>query len=270
MQINNSATVSTRPKAVVPGSGLKSEPTAPGDSVQLGQTPAEPPAMTQAKALLQEAMALRQQGGQEFVTQVLPQTPPEFKAILQATEPVVQQNAQAMAQQGLVADAFFMLASETRKLGQAAVNAEARAEFREQAQQPADREAFLREEIGFQAQAEILLAAFPEQAAAASQVEVKGEQLLTARSFVDEVMKNIPADQAKQIQEAAAYSPLAQAVAANPELVKKAAASLAQTGAAMLAVTQGCGAYTGFIQQQVIPREMKAGELFQSLQPAGQ
>jgi len=182
----------------------------------------------------------------------------------------VQQNAQAMAQQGLIADSYFMLATETRKLGQAAVNAEARAELREQEQKPADRAAFLREEIGYQTQAEILLAAFPEQSAAAAQREVKGEDLLTARSFVDEVMKNIPADQAKQIQEAAAFSPLAQAVAANPELVNKAAASLAQTGAAMLAVTQGCGQYMGFIQQQVLPREMQAGELFQSLQPAAQ
>ena len=45
--------------------------------------------MTQAKALLQEAMGLRTQVGQEFVSNVLTNTPPEFKAILAARSAMI-------------------------------------------------------------------------------------------------------------------------------------------------------------------------------------
>ncbi len=266
MKINSNSSLSTaRPQGVTPGPAAQA-PASP-DSVQVGQAPAEPPALTQARTLMQEAMALRSQVGQEFMGNVLPQAPAEFKSIIEASEPILTQSAQEAAQQGMVVDQFWMIATETRQLSQAGVNAESRAELQEKSNQKADRAALLREEIGYQTQAELLLQAFPEQAAAALQKPAEGEALLSGGTFVNEVYKNIPADQAKAIQEAAAFSPLAQVVAAKPELVEKAAGSLAQSGQVLLGVTQGCGMYMAFIQQQVLPRELQAGQLLASLQP---
>lgn len=266
MKINSNTSLSTaRPTGAPPAPAAQpAAAPAAADSVQVG---AEPPALTQARTLMQEAMQLRSQVGQEFVGNVLPQTPKEFKSILEASEPILTQSAQEAAQQGMVVDQFWMIATETRQLSQAGVNAEARAEFQEKSNQKADRAALLREEIGFQTQADLLLQAFPEQASAALQKPAEGEALMSGGTFVNEVYKNIPADQAKAIQEAAAFSPLAQVVAAKPELVEKAAGTLAQAGQTLLGVTQGCGMYMAFIQQQVLPREMQAGQLLATLQP---
>ena len=257
----HSAVPAARPQAApaAPGAGPEA---GPEEQVTLGSQ------QEQAVAVLQQMAQARQQLGMQLIGEVLEPAPAESQEVAQATNPVRHQVAQFISQQtGAPADEFYLLASETKMLAQAAVNAENRADFQAQAGKTPDRGALFQEELGFLAEAGIYQNMIPpdQLAQLLPQGEVQGEAALSAGTFVQEIRKHVPAETATQVSQSAQQSSLFQAFGANPELQTRFVGRLEQNYEAALKVTQGCLGYFSVLGE-IMHNEMQAGSVLAAAQ----
>lgn len=239
---------------------------APQEQVTLGSQ------QEQAVAVLQQMAQARQNLGLQLIGEVIEPAPAEFQEVAQATNPVRHQIAEYISQQtGAPADEFYLLASETKMLSQAAVNAENRADFQAQSGKNADRGTLFQEELGYLAEAGIYQNMIPEQQLAEMlpQTEVQGEAALSAGTFVQEVRKHVPAETAAQVTESARQSSLFQAFQANPDLQQRFVGKLEQNYEAALKVSQGCLGYFAVLGD-IMQNEMQAGAVLAASQQQGQ
>jgi hypothetical protein len=230
----------------------------PTEQVTVGQPSAE-----EATAVLQQMATARQQVGQQLIGEVLEPSPPEYQEVAQATMPLREEIARYINQQtGAPTDGFYLLATETKMLSQAAVNAENRADFQAAQGLTPDRNQLFEQELGFLAEASIYQNSFaPEQLAQLlPETEVTGEAALSAGTFIQEVRRHVPAETAQQITDTAHQGTLFQVFAANPDLQKRFVGALDQNHQAALQVTQGCLGYFQILGQ-IMQNEMQAGQV---------
>lgn len=254
----------------LPGAGpaarnLQASPTsqpqtesAPAESVTVGQPSAE-----EATAVLQQMAVARQQVGQQLIGEVLEPSPPEYQEVAQATMPLREEIAKYINQQtGAPTDGFYLLATETKMLSQAAVNAENRADLQASQGLSPDRNQLFEQELGFLAEASIYQNTFPadQLAQLLPDTEVTGEAALSAGTFVQEVRRHVPAETAQQITETAHQGTLFQVFAGNPDLQKRFVGALDQNHQAALQITQGCLGYFQILGQ-IMQNEMQAGQV---------
>ncbi|MBT9584266.1 hypothetical protein IV102_13070 [bacterium] len=269
-----------------PGSALPQIPQKPGASrpveagpqeqVSLGQS-----AQDEAITVMQQMAEARIQLGHQLIGEVIEPAPKEFQEVSQATMPHREQVAIYLAaeaegkedpsQQGVLSAAFYVLATETKTLAQAAINAENRADFQVQAGQTPDRESLLQQELGFLVEANIFQGQIPTEQL--QQIltgpNPEGEQALSAGTFVEQVRKYVPAEMAQQVTQVASQNPLMLAFQQNPELSRRFASALDQNYQAALTVNQGCLGYFGVLND-IIQKDMQAQSVLVQLQNPGQ
>lgn len=267
MQINKAPGTTNAPAPAPRPAGPAATDPAPTDQVDLSKLSESE---QKGVALLQDAAQARQLLGAKLVEQVLTPAPPEFKAILQEAAPHIDEVTNQRTAQGLPTDQFFLIASETQKLVQAGLNAEAIYELRETQHQPTgDRAALVQQELNLQNQASVLLEAFPEQVAQAAQAArppAKEEDKLSAGPFVSEVFNLITPEQQQQVKELAAHSPICLTALEHPELVKTFAESLPQNAGGLGQAAQNLQGYFQ-VMGQVVQEEVQAAQLLQGQTP---
>jgi hypothetical protein len=260
----------TRAGAAVPLTApkLNTTPTAetggPQEQVSLGQSPQD-----EAIGVMQQMAQARIQLGHQLIGEVIEPAPKEFQEVSQATMPHREplavflagqaEGSQEPSQQGVLSAAFYVLATETKTLAQAAINAENRADFQAQAGQTPDRDNLFQQELGYLVEANIYQGQIP--ADQLQQIltgpEPTGEQALSAGTFVEQVRKYVPAEMAQQVSQVATQNPLMQAFQENPELRKRFSGALEQNYQAATAVNQGCLGYFGVLND-IIQQDMQA------------
>jgi len=268
MQINrpNAATPQTLKNLSTSTSAGSQAPAQPQEQVSLGQSQAD-----QAIGVLQQMAQARVNLGHQLIAEVLEPAPAEFQEVSQATMPQREQVAQYLAEQtGAATDSFYLLATETKTLAQAAINAENRADFQEQAGTTPNRENLFNEELGYLVEANIYQGMIPAEQLQQilPQEQPQGEKALSAGSFIEEVRKHVPSEVAQEVSESATLNPLLQAFNQNPELRTRFASALDQNYQAALQVNQGCLNYFGLVSE-VMQYEMQAASvLAQQQNPA--
>lgn len=244
-------------------------PAAPADQVAVGSP------QDQAIAMMQQMAQARVELGHQLITQVLEPAPKEFQEVGQATMPAREEVAKMFAAaaegtdspspQAVLNSAFYVLATETAQLSEAAVRAESRAEFQEKAGAKPDRDGLFREELGYLIEGTIYNNNFPAeqiQNLVAGLPEPQGEQALSAGAAVLQVRKHLPAEMLQQVTEAANHSPLIMAFTANPELQKRFTGAMQQNFEALKAVNGGCVQYfnvlNAIVQQDFAAQQVLA------------
>ncbi len=241
--------------------------TTPKEQVSLGDSPQD-----QAIAVLQQMAQARIQLGHQLIGEVISPAPAEFQEVAQATMPHREQVALYLAseaegkedpsEQGLLSAAFYVLATETKTLAQAAVNAENRAGFQAKAGQVPDRESLLQQELGFLVEANIYQGQIPGEQLQdiLTGPNPVGEKALSAGTFVEQVRKFVPPEMAQQVTQVASQNPLMLAFAEKPELRSRFAASLEQNLQAAQTINQGCLGYFGVLND-IIQKDMEAQQV---------
>lgn len=258
MQINRPNAATPQTLKTLSTQAPASSAAQPQEQVSLGQTQAD-----QAMGILQQMAQARVNVGHQLISEVLEPAPAEFQEVSQATMPQREQVAQYLAEQtGAATDAFYLLATETKTLAQAAINAENRADFQAQAGATPNRETLLNEELGFLIEANIYQGMIPVEQLQQilPQEPLEGEKSLSAGSFIDEVRKHIPPEVAQEVSENATLNPLMQAFSQNPELRSRFASALDQNYQAALQINQGCFNYFGVVSE-IMQHEMQAASL---------
>ena len=247
--------------------GAKSEAGGPQDQVSMGQTPQD-----QAISVMQQMAQARVELGHQLISNVLEPAPKEFQEVSQATMPHREEVAQYLAgaaegtetpsPQGVLTSAFYVLATETKTLAQAAVNTENRAKFQtEHGVAVPNRDEIFQQELGYLVEANIYQGQIPaEQLQGILQVQPEGEMLLSAGAFVQEVRKYVPAESAAQITEVASQNPLMLAFHDNPELRQRFVGALEQNAVASAVVNEGCMQYFGVLNA-IIQKDMEAQQV---------
>lgn len=238
----------------------------PQDQVSVGQTPQD-----QAIAVMQQMAQARVELGHQLITNVLEPSPKEFQEVSQATMPHREEVAQYLAgaaegtetpsPQGILTSAFYVLATETKTLAQAAVNTENRAQYQKEHGGTPNRDEIFNQELGYLVEANIYQGQIPaEQLQGILQVQPEGEMLLSAGAFVQEVRKYVPAESAAQITEVAGQNPLMLAFQEKPDLRQRFVGALEQNAAASAAVNEGCMQYFGVLNA-IIQKDMEAQQV---------
>lgn len=248
----------------------------PADQVSVGQGSPQ----DQAIAVMQQMAQARVELGHELITKVLEPAPREFQEVSEATMPHREEVAKFLAsaaegtetpsQQGVLTSAFYVLATETKTLAQAAVNTENRAGFQANEGKTPDRDALFNQELGYLIEANIYQGQFtPEQLQQIlAQPEPVGEKLLSAGAFVDEVRKHVPAEVAEQVTQVAQQNPLVLAFQEKPDLQKRFTGALQQNFEAANAVNNGCLQYFNVLNA-IIQQDMQAQQVLVQAQQQG-
>jgi hypothetical protein len=243
-------------------------PAAPADQVSVGQQSPQ----DQAISVMQQMAQARVELGHQLITQVLEPAPKEFQEVSQATMPAREEVAKYLASaaegtddptpQSVLTSAFYVLATETKTLAQAAVNAENRADFQEKAGAKADRDALFSQELGYLIEANIYQGQIaPDQLQnILTGPQPEGEKALSAGAFVDEVRRHVPAEMAQQVTQVAGQNPLVLAFNANPDLQKRFTGALHQNYEAANAVNNGCLQYFNVLQA-IMQQDMQAQQV---------
>lgn len=264
------------PAAQTPRTLGASQPQAsagPTDQVSVGQASPQ----DQAIAVMQQMAQARVELGHELITKVLEPAPKEFQEVSQATMPHREEVAQYLAaaaegtetpsQQGVLSSAFYVLATETKTLAQAAVNAENRADFQAKQGATPDRDSLFNQELGYLIEANIYQGQIPaeqlQQVLTGTQPE--GEKALSAGAFVEEVRKFVPAEVAQQVTQIAGQNPLVLAFQEKPDLQKRFTGALQQNYEAASAVNQGCLQYFNVLNA-IIQQDLQAQQVFAQAQ----
>lgn len=252
-------------KSLAPKAEAQEAAASPQEQVQLGQTPAQ-----EALQVLHQMAQARVDFGHQLIAEVLEPSPAEFQEVSQATMPHRQEVAQFLSEQtGADTDPFYLLATETRTLAQASVNAENRADFQAAAGLSPNRESLLTEELGFLVEANLYQGMIPleQLQQILPQEEPEGEKALSAGTFVQEVRKHVPAEVAQQVSETAALNPLLQVFGGSPELRSRFASALDQNFESALKMTAMCDNYFALLAN-VMQYEMQAGAILAQEQAA--
>ncbi|MBN9417813.1 hypothetical protein ABS71_15310 [bacterium SCN 62-11] len=241
---------------------------APTDQVSVGQSSPQ----DQAMAVMQQMAQARIELGHELVTKVLGPAPQEFLEVSQATLPHRQEVAHYLAsaaegsetpsEQGVVNSAFYVLATETKTLAQAAVNAENRADYQTKQGGTPDRDALFSQELGYMIEANIYQGQIaPDQL---QQIltgpEPEGEKKLSAGAFVEAVRRFVPAEVAEQVTQVAGQNPLILAFADKPDLQKRFTGALHQNFEAANTVNNGCLQYFNVLNA-IIQQDLQAQQV---------
>lgn len=266
MEIQKLPSVGAPPRNLQTGAGVQPD-AGPQEQVTLGAqgSPEE------AVAVLQQMARARQEVGQQLISEVLEPSPQVFQEVAQATMPLREEIAGYINQQtGAPADGFYLLATETKMLAQAAVNAENRADFQAAQGANPDRNLLFEEELGFLAEASVYQNSFaPEQLAQLlADKEVTGEAALSAGTFVQEVRRHVPAESVQQVSETARQGTLFQVFGNDPQLQQRFVGALDQNHQAAMQITQGCLGYFNILSQ-IMQNEMQAGQILAQQQAGG-
>lgn len=261
-----------KPLAASQSSSQAQVPAAPADQVAMGQQSPQ----DQAIAVMQQMAQARLELGNQLITQVLEPAPKEFQEVGQATMAAREEVAKFVAataegtespsQQGVLTAAFYVLATETATLSEAAVRAESRAEFQEQHGAKPDRDGLFREELGYLIEGNIYQGQFPPeqiQNLVAGLPQPEGDKVFSAGAPILELRKHVPAELSQQVTQAAEHNPLILAFNSNPELQKRFTGALQQNFEAAKTVSGGCLQYfnvLGAIVQQDLAAQQVLAE----------
>ncbi len=247
----------------------------PTDQVSVGQASPQ----DQAIAVMHQMAQARLDLGNELISKVLEPAPKEFQEVSQATMPHREEVAKYLASaaegtetpspQGVLSSAFYVLATETKTLAQAAVNAENRADFQSKEGGTPDRGDLFNQELGYLIEANIYQGQIPAEQfqEILSGPQPTGEKALSASAFVEEVRKFVPAEVAQQVTQIAGQNPLVLAFQENPDLQKRFTGALQQNYAAANAVNGGCLEYFNVLNA-IIQKDLEAQQVFaQAQQP---
>lgn len=240
----------------------------PTDQVSVGQGSPQ----DQAIAVLHQMAQARVELGHELITKVLQPAPKEFQEVSAATMPHREEVAKYLASaaegtetpsdQGVLTSAFYVLATETKTLAQAAVNAENRADFQSEHGGTPDRGQLFNQELGYLIEANIYQGQIP--ADQLQQIltgpDPEGEKKLSAGAFVEEVRKFVPAEVAQQVTQIAGQNPLVLAFQEKPELQTRFTGALQQNYEAANAVNNGCLQYFNVLNA-IIQQDMQAQQV---------
>ncbi|MFN8606682.1 MAG: hypothetical protein U0931_04060 [Vulcanimicrobiota bacterium] len=247
---------------------------APTDQVAVGQASPQ----DQAIAVMQQMAQARVELGHQLITQVLEPAPKEFQEVGQATMAAREEVAKFVAstaegsenpsQQGVLSAAFYVLATETATLAEAAVRAESRAEFQEKEGAKADRDGLFREELGYLIEGNIYQGQIPPdqiQNLVAGLPAPQGDKAFSAGAPILELRKYVPAELSQQVTQAAEHNPLVLAFNSNPELQKRFTGALQQNFEAAKTVSGGCLQYFNVLGQ-IVQQDLAAQQVLAEAQ----
>lgn len=272
MEIRKPGAANVAPTPQKLGSPPPAADNGPQEQVSVGQSRQD-----EAIAVIQQMAQERIKLGHQFIGEVINPAPDVFKEVAMATaqgraEIAVSLAAQAEgtekpSQYSVETSEYYVLATETKTLAQAALNAEKRAEFQEGQGKQADRDALFQQELGYMIQANAYQGLFaPEQLQGLLQdVKPEGEQALSAGGFVEEMKKHVPAELASQISSSVSANPLISAFNGNPELRTRFSSALKQNQEAAANITAGCLGYFNYLGQ-IIQNDLAAQQVLIELQ----